>query len=95
MESTRDSFRHRDFSRLHFGHKWLVHFKCVSRFSGLFAMHFLDEVFFQDVVHIDDLFLLGDTQIALGILSSYAARQPSNLTWIVPPSSFLSFFGKF
>jgi hypothetical protein len=58
-------------------------------------MHFLDEVFFQDVVHIDDLFLLGDTQIALGILSSYAAHQPSNLTWIVPPSSFLSFFGKF
>ncbi len=35
-----------------------------------FAMHFLDEALCQDVVHIDDFPLLGNTQIVLGILSS-------------------------
>jgi len=35
-----------------------------------FATHFLDEILFQDVVHIDDFFLLGDAQVTLGILSS-------------------------
>jgi len=54
-----------------------------------FATHFLDEVLFQDVAHINDLFLLGDVQVALGILSSYAVRWPFYLTQIIPPSSFL------
>jgi hypothetical protein len=35
-----------------------------------FATHFLDEVLFEDVVHIDDLPFLGNTQVALGILFS-------------------------
>jgi hypothetical protein len=35
-----------------------------------FATHFLDEILSQDVVHIDDLFFLGDAQVTLGILSS-------------------------
>jgi hypothetical protein len=34
-------------------------FLCASGFWN-FAMHFLDEVLFQDVVHIDDLPLLGN-----------------------------------
>jgi hypothetical protein len=40
-----------------------------------FAMFFWAEVLFQDVTHINDL-LLGDTQVALGILFSCVARQP-------------------
>jgi hypothetical protein len=35
-----------------------------------FAMHFLDKALFQYVVHINDLPLLGDTHVVLGILSS-------------------------
>jgi hypothetical protein len=34
-----------------------------------FATHFLDETLFQNMAHIDDLFLLGNTQVILGILS--------------------------
>jgi hypothetical protein len=34
-----------------------------------FATHFLNEVLSQDMVHIHDLPFLGDTQVALGILS--------------------------
>jgi len=43
-------------------------------------------------VHIDDLLFLGNTQVALGILSSCVVRQPFYLTWIILPfsSSFLS-----
>jgi hypothetical protein len=63
-------------------------------FQG-FAMHFLDEVLSQDVMHIDDLFLLGDTHVTLGILYSYASCQPSYLTLIIPPSPFLSFLVSF
>jgi len=36
----------------------------------IFVTHFLDEVLFQDVVHMDNLPLLGNAQVALGILSS-------------------------
>jgi len=56
-----------------------------------FATHFLDEALFQDVVHIDDLLLLGDTHIALGILTSCVTHKPLYLTWIVPPSSSFLF----
>jgi hypothetical protein len=28
-------FRHKDFSRLHFGHRWFTHFGCASGFSRL------------------------------------------------------------
>jgi hypothetical protein len=38
-----------------------------------FATHFLDENLSHDVAHIDDLSLLGDAQVALGILSSCVA----------------------
>ncbi len=41
-------------------------------FQG-FVTHFLDEVLSQDVVHINDLFFLGDTKVALGILPSCVA----------------------
>jgi hypothetical protein len=53
---------------MHFGHKWLVHIGCASGFSS-FAMRFL-EVLSQNAAHIDDLPFLGNTHIALGILSS-------------------------
>ncbi len=56
-----------------------------------FAMHFLDEALFQDVMHIIDLFLLGDAHVALGILSSCVTHQPFYHTWITFPSSFSSF----
>jgi hypothetical protein len=45
-----------------------------------FAMHFLDEILFQDVVHIDDLPLLGNVEVVLGILSSCVVHQPSYFT---------------
>ncbi len=51
-----------------------------------FATHFLNEVLCQDLVHINNFPLLGDTHVALGILSSYVAHRPSYFTWIVPPS---------
>jgi hypothetical protein len=56
-----------------------------------FVMHILDEVFSQDMVHIDDLPLLGDAQVALGILFSCVTSRPSYLTWIVPPSFLPSY----
>ncbi len=52
-------------------------------------MHFLDELLSQDVAHINDLPLLGNAQVALGILSSCVIRRPSYFTWTLPPSSFL------
>ncbi len=57
-----------------------------------FAMHILDETLSQEVTHIDDLPLLGDAHVALGILSSCVVHRPFYLTWTIPPpSSFLSF----
>ncbi len=35
-----------------------------------FTMHFLDEVLFEDVAHIDDLPFLGDAHVGLGIFFS-------------------------
>jgi hypothetical protein len=49
-----------------------MHFGCASGFLGL-AMQFLDEDLSQDVMHIDDLIPLGNTHVALGILSSCVA----------------------
>jgi hypothetical protein len=42
-----------------------------------FAMFFLDELLSQNVMHTDDLLFLGNVQVALGILFSCVARQPS------------------
>jgi hypothetical protein len=39
-----------------------------------FATHFLDEISYQDVAHIDNLFFLGDALVALGILPSCVIR---------------------
>jgi len=52
------------------------------------TIHFLDEVLFQDMVHIDDLPLLGNAHVVLGILFSCVACWPSYLTRTIPPSSF-------
>jgi hypothetical protein len=61
-----------------------------------FTTHFLDEVLFQNVVYINDLLLLGDAQVVLGILSSCVIRQPFYLTQTVLLCfSFLSFLASF
>jgi hypothetical protein len=39
-----------------------------------FTTHFLDEALSQEVAYIDDLLLLGNTQVILGILSSCVAH---------------------
>jgi hypothetical protein len=46
-------------------------------------------------MHINDLPLLGDAQVALDILSSYVSCQPYFIWTIPPPSSFLSFLVSF
>ncbi len=35
LESIMDLFKHRNYSRLHFGHKWFTYFRCANGFSGL------------------------------------------------------------
>jgi hypothetical protein len=40
---------------------------------------FFYEALSQDMTHIDDLLLLGDAHVTLGILSSCVAHQPSYL----------------
>ncbi len=35
LKAFMDIFRHKYFSRLHFGHRWFTHFKCASEFSRL------------------------------------------------------------
>jgi hypothetical protein len=44
-----------------------------------FVTYFLDKILSQDAVHINDLFLLGNTQVALGILFSCVVCQLSYL----------------
>jgi hypothetical protein len=79
LESIKDLSRHKNSSKLHFGHRWL-HILGVPVGFQDFATHFLDEILFQDVVHIDDLPFLGDTHVILGILSSCVVRRPSYFT---------------
>jgi len=43
LKSIRDLLRHKNSSRLHFGHRWFMHIGCANGFPG-FATHFLDEV---------------------------------------------------
>jgi len=69
LESVKYLSKHRNSSWLHLGHRWFTHFG-VPVGSQDFASHFLDEVLSQDMMHIDNIPLLGDTQVALGILSS-------------------------
>jgi hypothetical protein len=45
-----------------------------------FVTHFLDEVLSQDMPHIDDFPLLGDTQVALGILLGKNVVKGTNWT---------------
>jgi hypothetical protein len=47
---------------------------CVPMGSQNFAMHFLDDILFYDMVHIIYHVLLGDSQVALGILLSCVAH---------------------
>jgi hypothetical protein len=61
-----------------------------------FVTHFLDEVLFQDVMHINNLPLLRDAQVALRILFSCVARRFSYLTQTIHfSSSFLSLLASF
>jgi hypothetical protein len=55
-----------------------------------FATHFLDEVLFQDMAHIDDFPLLGNAHVVLGILFSCVVHRPFYVTRIILPySSFV------
>jgi len=61
-----------------------------------YATHFLDLALFQNMVHIDDILLIGDTQVVMGILFSSITHWPSNFTQTVISSSFFFVsFGKF
>jgi len=61
LESVKYFFKHRDSSKLHFGHKWLTHFGSNTKngFSRL-CHPFLDEVLSQDMMHINNILILGD-----------------------------------
>ncbi len=59
-----------------------------------FAMHFLDETLFQDVVHIDDLPFMGNAHVILSILSFCVARWSYYFTWIIFFFFLLVSFGK-
>jgi hypothetical protein len=48
-----------------------------------FATHFLDEVLSQNMVHVNDLPLLRDTHVALGIFFSCVTHRPSYFTWTI------------
>jgi hypothetical protein len=50
-----------------------LHILGVLVSSQDFTMHFLDEALYHNMVHIDNLPLLGNTQVVLGILSSCVA----------------------
>jgi len=64
--------------------------------SQNFATHFLDQVLSYDMMHINDLPLLGNAQVDLGILFSCVTRRPSYLTRTIPSfSSFMSFLANF
>ncbi len=60
-------FKHKDSSKLHFGHRWLTHFGCASGFLKLCHMFFYGTLY-QDVVHIDHLSLLG-ALVVVGIIA--------------------------
>jgi len=95
LESIRDLSKHRYSSRLHFGHIWFMHFGVPMR-SQDFTTHFLNEALSQNMAHIDDLPLLGDAQVVLGISSSCVVCRPSYFTrTILISSSFLFFFNEF
>jgi hypothetical protein len=79
LKSIKDLSRHKDSLGLHFGHKWFTHFGFANGFLGL-ATHFLDEALFQDVMHVDNLPLLGNAHIVLGILFSCVVCRPSYFT---------------
>jgi len=69
LESIRVLSKYRDSSRMHFDHKCLRILGLSVSYQN-FATHFLDEVLFQDMVHIDDLPLLGNTQVVFICSSS-------------------------
>jgi hypothetical protein len=70
LESIKKISRHKNSSRLHFGHRWLMHFGFANGFSRFYHAFFEKTLFFN-VAHIDDFLLLGDVEMSLGILSSY------------------------
>ncbi len=57
----------------------------------VFAIHFLNEALSQNMAHIDDLLLIRDAQVVLGILASCVTCQPSYFIRTLPPFSSLSF----
>jgi hypothetical protein len=61
LESVKYFLKHRDSSKLHFGHKWFTHFGSDTKKGFLRLCHaFLDEVLSQNMMHINNIFILGD-----------------------------------
>jgi len=57
-----------------------LHILGVPMGSQDFAMHFWDEILFQDVTHINDPPFLRNAQVVLSILFSCVTRQPFYFT---------------
>jgi hypothetical protein len=90
LEFIKDFSRHRYSSKLHLVINEL-HILDVPMGLPDFTMHFFYEALSQNMVDINDLPLLGDAQVVLGILFSCVTCRPSYFTWIILPySSFLS-----
>ncbi len=60
-----------------------------------FVTQFLDEVLFQDVVHINDFPFLKDAWVALDILSSYVAHWLYYFIQTILPFPFLFLLASF
>ncbi len=50
-----------------------------------FTMHFLDEVLFQDMTHIDDIFFLGDPKVAFICGSLTFLSHTDGIFFLFPP----------
>jgi hypothetical protein len=61
----------------------------VSKAFQDFTTHFLDEALFLHMAHINDLRILRDAQVGLGILSSCVIHRPFNFTRTILNFSFL------
>ncbi len=61
-----------------------------------FMSSFIKETMLEDVRHVDLLPIMGDVQVAFGIITHCFMQWPSYLLWCTPPfSTFTSFDSSF
>ncbi len=94
LESIKDLFRHKNSLGFHFGHMWLMHFRCASGFSRI-CQTFFGWGFISKHGTYQWSSSFRRHHVALGILSSCVVCQPSYLTWTTFSFFFLVFFGEF